>query len=126
MFVVLTIAAGKWSVCDITRRYNLWTIDTPLKNVTDKTICVITVFLLQNQIKIVKAKDRIVGIERWLKWCDESNSNKLLKKNKSIQERHLLNNTLGCFFHCCCRWNFILFYWICKMNIEKSVSKLSN
>ena len=103
IFMVPTRAAGKKFIDDISRLLNLWTNDTPLKNIALKAIHVVPALLLQKPSKPSKAKDHLKAIERRLRLYEEGNITELVNESKTIQERLPSTNS--------------------QMNIEKLSSK---
>ena len=84
--MVPTGAAGKRFIDEISRFLNLWTNDTPLKNIALKAIHVMPVLLLQKPSKTSKAKDHLKVLERRLRLWEEGNITELMIESKTIQE----------------------------------------
>ena len=83
---LLTGAAGKKFIDEISRLVNLWTNDTPLQNIALKAIHVMPALLIQKPNKASKAKKHLKALERRLRlW--EGNITKLVNEIKTIQER---------------------------------------
>ena len=69
MFIVPTGAAGKKFIDEISRLLNLWTNDTPLKNIALKAIYVMLALGLQKPSKTSNAKDHLKALERRLDYA---------------------------------------------------------
>ena len=82
-----TRATGKKIVDEIPRLLNLWTKDTPLKNIALKAIHVMPALLLQKASKTSKAKDHLKALERRIRLWEEGNITEIVKESKTIQER---------------------------------------
>ena len=87
IFTVPTGATGKKFINEISRLINLWTKDTPLKNIALKAIHVMPALLLQKPSKASKAKDHLKALERRLRLWEEGNITELVNESKTIQER---------------------------------------
>ena len=91
--MVPTGASGKKFLNEITRLFDQWANDTPLKNIALKTIHVIPALLLQKPSRKSKARDHLIALERRLKLRGERNISELLDESKEIQERLPSTNT---------------------------------
>ena len=85
--MVPTGAAGKRLIGEISRLLNLWTNNTPLKNIALKAIHVMHAPLLQKPSKTQKTKDHLKGLKRrlilWEEGIEHNRiSSNLLKKVK--------------------------------------------
>ena len=67
--------------------HHLWIANSPLENITLKSIHVMSTLLLQKPSKNSKAKDHVVALERRLKFSENGNITGLGKEGESIQER---------------------------------------
>ena len=85
--MMLSGAAGKKYIEEITRLLKLWIQDSPLKSIGLKAIYVMPVLLLQKPSKNSKSKDHLVSLDRRLKLWEEGNISNLLHEGKTIQER---------------------------------------
>ena len=77
-------AAGKRFVNELNRLLNFWTNQSPLKNVSIKTIHVMPALLLQKPSKSSNAKDHLNALERSLKLWEEGKILELLGKSRTI------------------------------------------
>ena len=93
VFMVPTGASGKKFINEITRLFDQWTNDTPLKGIALKAIHVMPALLLQKPSRKSKARDHLIALERRLKLWGEGNINELLGESKEIQERLPSTNT---------------------------------
>ena len=69
--MVPTGATGKKFIDEISRLLNLWTNNTPLKNIALKAIHFMPPLLLQKPSKTLKAKDHLKALERRLRLWEE-------------------------------------------------------
>ena len=67
VFMVPTGASGKRFINEITRLFDYWTNDTPLKSIALKAIHVMPALLLQKPSRKSKACDNLIALERRLK-----------------------------------------------------------
>ena len=74
-FMVPTGASGRKFINEITRLFDQWTNDTPLKSIALKAINVMPALLLQKTSRKSKARDHLIALERQLKLWDEGNIN---------------------------------------------------
>ena len=93
VFMVPTGASGKKFVNEITRLFDQWTNDTPLKSIALKAIHVMPALLLQKLSRKSKARYHLIALEKRLKLWGEGNINELLDESKEIQERLSSTNT---------------------------------
>ena len=77
--MVPTVASVKKSINEITKLFDQWSIDTPLKSIALETIHVITALLLQKLSKNSKARNHLIALERRLKLWDEGNINEFFR-----------------------------------------------
>ena len=92
VFMVPPGASGKNFINEITRRFDQWTNDAPLKSTVLKAIHVMPASLLQKPKRNSKALNHLIALERRFKLWDEGNVNELLNESKEIQERLLSTN----------------------------------
>ena len=91
--MVPTGASGKNFINEITRLFDQWTNNTPLKSIALKAIHVMPALLLQKPSRKSKARDYLIALERRLKLWGEGNINELLDESKENQERLPSTNT---------------------------------
>ena len=77
-------AAGKKFIDEISRLLNLWTNNTPLKNIALKAIHVMLALLLQKPSQTSKAKDHLKALERRLRSWEEGNITELVTERQKI------------------------------------------
>ena len=70
VFVVPTGASGTKFINEITRLFDQWTNDTPLKSIALKAIHVIPALLLQKPSRKSNTRDHLIALERRLKLWD--------------------------------------------------------
>ena len=84
--MVPTGASGKKNINEITKLFDQWNNDTPLKSIAFEGIHVIPALLLQKSSEKSKARNHLVALERRLKLWDEGDINELLDECKEMQE----------------------------------------
>ena len=77
-------AAGKKFFDEISRILNLWTNNTPLKNIALKAIHVMPALLLQKPSQTSKAKDHLKALERRLRSWEGGNITELVTERQKI------------------------------------------
>ena len=80
-------ASGRKFINEITRLFDQWINDTPLKSISLKAIHVMPALLLEKPSRKSKAREYFIALERQLKLWDEGYINELLDESKEIQER---------------------------------------
>ena len=101
--MVPTGATGKKFIDEISRLLNLWSNNTPHKNIALEAVHVMPAILLQKPSKTSKAKDHLKALERRLILWEEGTITELVNESKTIQDRLSSTNN--------------------QMNIEKLSSK---
>ena len=92
--MVPTGASGKKFINEVTRLFDQWTNETPLKSIALKLIHVMPALLQQKLSRKSKARNKLIALERRLRLWDERNiSELLLDESKEIQERLQSTNT---------------------------------
>ena len=77
MFLLLTGAAGKSFINEMTRIINAWVYDTSIKDIALKVSDVIPALLLQKPSKNSKSKDHLKSFERRFEIWKEGKINEL-------------------------------------------------
>ena len=84
--------AGKKYIKEVTRLWNAWTQDTPLRSISLKTIHTMSALLLQKPSKTSKSRDHLDALERRLQLWERVEIKSLLLEAETIQQRLISNN----------------------------------
>ena len=88
MFLLPTGKAGKQFIDEITRLINIWTDESPMKNVAIKAIMIMPSLLLQKASKESKSKDNLKALERRMDFWKSGDHIDLFEESLTIQ-KHL-------------------------------------
>ena len=85
LFFLPTGKAGKLFIDELTKLFNAWINDSPLKKIAMKTVTIMPSLLLQKPSKESKSKDHPKALERRMELWQSSDLLELLQESLKIQ-----------------------------------------
>ena len=86
MFLLPTGKAGKQFIDEITKLINIWTDESPMKNIAIKAIMIMPSLLLQKPSKESKSKDHLKALERRMELWKSGDLIDLFEESLTIQK----------------------------------------